>query len=82
METLHIESQVGNDGVLSLHVPPGPTEANAKVRVTIESAPAHGNDDRQQQSDWHEFVERTCGCCAGLGFEEPADSRPLVERVL
>jgi hypothetical protein len=73
MRTVHIESQVGNDGVLSLLVPLGPTEANAKVLVTIEPSPAAGANNSGRQSDWHEFVERTYGSCAGLGLEEPAD---------
>ncbi len=81
MNTMHFESQVGNDGVLTLQVPLGPTQANTKVRVTIEPSPPAGKSDGGPQSDWHEFVERTYGCCAGLGLEEPADSRPLKERI-
>ncbi len=70
MKTVQLESEVGPDGVLSLHVPLGTSEAHTRVIVTI--APLRETNG-SEGSDWHEFVERTYGSCAGLGLEEPQD---------
>jgi hypothetical protein len=59
--------QVGPDGVLSLQVPLGPSEANAEVLITIQPLSPATND--QSDEDWHGFVESTYGSCAGLGLE-------------
>ena len=63
---LQIESRVGPDGVLTLRVPLGPEEADARVRVTVEPLPAGAGPSTD---DWHQFVEETYGSCAGLGLE-------------
>jgi hypothetical protein len=67
MKAIQLESQVGEDGVLSLQVPLGPAEARSRVLVTISPSA------EQDQSDWQEFISRTYGSCAGLGLEEPED---------
>jgi len=74
MKTVQFESEVGRDGVLSLRVPLGPVEPNTRVLVTIEPAPGGRDESERSHSDWHEFVERTYGCCANLGLEEPEDA--------
>ena len=73
MRTVHFESEVGKDGVLSLHVPLGPVEANTRVLVTIQPVSQPALNQNESRSDWRQFVEETYGCCAGLGLEEPDD---------
>ena len=75
MRTVQLESEVGSDGVLSLQVPLGPVEANTKVLVTIQPASGASKALEKDTSDWRQFIERTYGCCANLGLEEPADGR-------
>jgi hypothetical protein len=77
MQPIQIPSKVGEDGVLDLRVPLGAAEANAEVLVTIEPT---GNGNGVSRTDWHEFVRRTYGSCAGLGLDEPADM-PLQQRL-
>ena len=74
MKTIQFESEVGSDGILSLRVPLGPVDANARVLVTIQPAESL-SPVRQEgpQQDWHDFVRQTYGSCAGLGLEEPPD---------
>ncbi len=75
MNTIHIESQVGTDGVLALRVPLGSSEAKTRVMVTIEPL----SRGEKAAEDWHTFIERTYGSCAGLGLDEP-DDLPLQQR--
>jgi hypothetical protein len=77
MKAIQVESQVGDDGVLSLQVPLGPAEARSRVIVTIAPFPST-TSTALGQHDWHEFISRTYGSCAGLGLEEPEDL-PLPE---
>jgi hypothetical protein len=77
MLAVQFESQVGDDGVLALQVPLGTAEARSRVLVTIAPFPT-ATSSASDQSDWHEFVKRTYGSCAGLGLEEPNDL-PLPE---
>jgi len=65
---VRFESRVGPDGVLSLRVPLGPEEADARVRVTVEPLPAD-EKPASDDSEWHRFVEATYGSCDGLGLE-------------
>lgn len=67
-ETIEVQSRVGSDGVLDLHVPLGESEAGAEVVVTIRAVPSAGNG-KSDPADWHRFVEETYGSCAGLGLE-------------
>jgi len=67
MKTLEIESDVGPDGVLSLRVPLGESEANHRVRVTIETA--ESEKKVLDQEEWRAFVARTYGSGAELGIE-------------
>ncbi len=62
-----LKSQVGADGVLSVSVPLGPSEANRQVTVTIEpSAPEGG----MTPAEWRSWVESTSGIWEGE-FERP-----------
>jgi hypothetical protein len=72
MKSIQLESEVGADGVLELRVPLGTHDARKRVIVTIEPLPP-APPSAPDSSDWHEFVERTYGSCAGLGLEEPPD---------
>ena len=67
MKAIQLESQVGDDGVLSLHVPLGTAEARSRVIVTIATF------STQKPSAGQEFTSRTYGSCAGFGLEEPED---------
>ena len=77
MKAIQLESQVGDDGVLSLQVPLGPAEARSRVMVTISSF-SSSTSEVPDGSDWKEFILQTYGACAGLGLEEPEDL-PLTE---
>ncbi len=79
MKCIQLESEVGADGVLELRIPLGAPDARKRVIVTIEPLPPPVPPSASDSSDWHEFVERTYGSCAGLGLEEPPDL-PLEQR--
>ena len=71
--TIEFETELTGGNTLAL--PPGiastlPSRGKATVVVFV--------DMDADQSDWHEFVQRTYGSCAGLGLEEP-DDLPLSE---
>jgi hypothetical protein len=73
MKSVQLESEVGADGVLELRVPLGIGDARTRVVVTIEPLPPPVSSSVPAASNWHDFVERTYGSCAGLGLEEPPD---------
>ncbi len=80
MEPIQIRSEVGSDGILSLHVPMGEGRARMPVVVTISDAEADQNGRRPVPvGDWHQFVAQMYGSCADLGLEEP-DDLPLQDR--
>ncbi len=79
MKSVQLESEVGVDGVLELRVPLGVNDARTRVIVTIQPLPGPSPACDSSDSDWHDFVERTYGSCAGLGLEEPPDL-PLQQR--
>ena len=79
MKSIQVESEVGVDGILELRVPLGVGDAGTHVVVTIQPLPESSEPATAAPSDWHDFVERTYGSCAGLGLEEPADL-PLQQR--
>ena len=69
-DAIQFHSRVGDDGVLSLQVDMGRTEARKEVVVTVQ--PLTSSEDNQLPNlSWHEFVDRTYGSCAGLGLERP-----------
>ena len=65
---IQFHSRVNEDGVLTLQVDLGPTEAERDVVVTIQSLDAYEPDDAETLS-WAEFLDRTYGSCAGLDVE-------------
>jgi hypothetical protein len=79
MKSIQLQSEVGADGVLELRVPVGTDDARTPVIVTIQPLPRPYGPSVDKPSDWHEFVARTYGSCAGLGLEEPPDL-PLQQR--
>lgn len=71
--TIEFETELTGSNTLDL--PPEiasalPSRGKATIVVFVDMDP--------DQSDWHEFVSRTYGSCAGLGLEEPEDL-PLPE---
>ena len=66
MSRITFTSRVGSDGVLSLNVPLGPTEANQVVRVTVEVAPPPPITD---QAAWQKFVADLAGKITDPSFE-------------
>jgi hypothetical protein len=73
MKSVQLESEVGADGILELRVPLGVGDARTRVVVTIEPLLPPVPPSVSAASNWHDFVERTYGSCAGLGLEEPPD---------
>jgi len=73
VKAIQVESEVGADGVLELRVPLGPDDARTRVVVTIKPLPQSEPAGLPDRQDWHQFVQRTYGSCAGLGLEEPPD---------
>lgn len=69
-ETVEFKSRVGPYGTLDLHVSLGEAEAGADVVVTIRRAsPAQSTSTQADLQEWHRFVEKTYGSCAGLDLE-------------
>jgi hypothetical protein len=69
MTHIEIKSRVGADGVLTISLPLGPSEANQEVKVTVDAmspSSPHPQPDREQ---WQEFVERMAGCISDPTFE-------------
>jgi hypothetical protein len=67
-DAIQFNSRVGDDGMLNLQIDLGQAGAKKEVVVTIE--PLAADTDRDAESlDWHKFIERTYGSCAGLGLE-------------
>jgi hypothetical protein len=67
-DAIQLNSRVGDDGVLNLTVNLGQAEAKKNVVVTIKPVGADSAHDAAVL-DWHEFIERTYGSCAGRGLE-------------
>ncbi len=60
MLLVEVNSRVGSDGVLNLRLPMGKTEANRKVKVTVQSA-GDSENERERQQAWQRFVRTTAG---------------------
>jgi hypothetical protein len=64
MDRIVIHSRVGPDGVLTLSVPIGVSDADREVEVTI--APTRPDMLRPSERDeWHRFVHETAGAWQG-----------------
>ena len=67
-DAIQFNTRVGDDGVLNLQVNLGQTEAKKDVVITIEPVGPGAAQDAAAL-DWHDFIERTYGSCAGRGLE-------------
>ncbi len=64
-DTIQFHSRVGNDGQLSISVPPDAMDAGTEVIITVHRVAS----SVPSREEWHRFVEETYGSCAGLGLE-------------
>jgi hypothetical protein len=77
-QSLQIESRVGTDGVLTLRVPLGASDANRDVIVTIR--PKLPQDIHPTQSTWPVgYFEKTYGSLAADPLTIPEDPALLPE---
>ena len=66
MNIIELRTRVGPDGVLTLSVPVGMSEANREVKVVVESAEDRvGKGSRMTRKEWAEFVAATAGAWKG-----------------
>jgi hypothetical protein len=68
-EPIQFHQRVGADGVLSLQIPLGISEADSEVLITIQPLSASATESISEDEDWHAFIESTYGSCADLGLE-------------
>ena len=67
MESVKLNSYVGQDGMLHLNVPVDYQEMELEVTVTfqpVQSSDNFSDTEDFNQLEWHEFVRRTAGSCA------------------
>jgi len=77
-QSLQIESRVGTDGILTLRVPLGASDANTDVIVTIR--PKLPEAKRLAQSNWPVgYFDKTYGSLAADPLTIPEDPAPLPE---
>jgi hypothetical protein len=69
MTPIELRAKVGPDGVLTLSVPMGISEANTEVRVVVE--PAVQKTSGMTQEEWHRFIAETAGSIDDPTFERP-----------
>jgi hypothetical protein len=68
MKTFQLKSEIGQDGVLALHIPFGTAEAGQKVTVTIQQTENSGNSLDANDSEWRQILKETYGAGEGLGL--------------
>ena len=78
MTHLELRARIGPDGVLTLNVPVGNSEANREVKVIVEPADLAGETTKLTQDQWARFVQETAG--AWLGDLERPDQGELEVR--
>jgi hypothetical protein len=72
MTHLELRARIGPDGVLTLNVPVGISEANRDVKVIVEPADAAvGHTTEMTRDEWARFVAETAGAWMG-DLERPA----------
>jgi hypothetical protein len=83
MPHVEIKSRVGADGVLTISLPLGPSEANREVKITVEPTDISSPATREE---WHDFVKDMAGCISDPTFRQPESIHSLTalasERVL
>jgi hypothetical protein len=73
--SLQIESRVGKDGILTLHVPLAPSDAGAEVIVTIRPKLPDASD--ADGSNWPPgYFDKTYGSLADNPLDVPEDPIP------
>ncbi len=66
MTHLELRARIGPDGILTLNVPIGMSEANREVKVVVETAETDAGDSAPQtRAEWSKFVEETAGAWLG-----------------
>ena len=72
MTHLELRARIGPDGILTLNVPVGMSEANREVKVIVEPADAAvAPTPKMTRDDWARFVDQTAGAWIG-DLERPA----------
>jgi hypothetical protein len=66
MTSIELRTRVGPDGVLTLTIPVGMSEANREVKVVVEPAEDRGLKPATiSREEWERFVARTAGAWEG-----------------
>jgi hypothetical protein len=66
MTLIELRSKVGPDGVLTVSVPVGLSEANRDVRVVVESIePGVVKAPTMTPEEWRQFIAETAGAWKG-----------------
>jgi hypothetical protein len=68
---VEIKSRVGADGVLTIVLPLGLSEANREVKVVVESAETSTSASPSNKEEWRRFVQSMAGCISDPTFERP-----------
>jgi hypothetical protein len=72
MAHLEFQSKIGSDGSLALNLPLGVFEANATVKVTVDSL---GESNPISTSEWRQIIEETAGKWQGEPLERPEQGK-------
>ena len=66
MTRMELRTRIGPDGVLTLNVPTGLSEANRKVKVIVEPANVSGGHNAKlTPEEWAQFVDEMAGALKG-----------------
>jgi len=66
MTRIELRTRIGPDGVLTLNVPAGLSEANREVKVIVEPADVLvGKNAKMTPEEWARFVYETAGAWKG-----------------
>jgi len=71
MTPIQLRSRVGADGVLTLNVPVGISEANREVRITVEAVEPSSAKPALSGEQWKQFIEETAGSITDPTFKRP-----------
>lgn len=66
MTHIEVRTRIGPDGILTLSVPVGMSEANREVKVSVEPADVTvKRTEKMTPEDWARFVDQTAGAWKG-----------------
>jgi hypothetical protein len=72
MTQLELRARIGPDGILTLDVPVGISEANREVKVIVEPSDVGvAHTSKMTRDEWKRFVDETAGAWMG-DLERPA----------